>query len=238
MYKINLQEIFQGAEDQKCGIVLNTKEVVLCDEYPTSVISTCRNKATHHSLKWACEKMKTHSLPQVHQYKNEFCELCNEMGYFPPNETYVEGTSYTECFNSKTMHIQYENACRYLPTMAFHRNISPHRKNFCSFCAHEDQSKEHVTSHICEPKFGDNMRFAIRLIRNLFSPGLIFNSEIRITSVQVGYIINTTLFPVKSSWSSFDVPHFVNIRCSNMFYRLYDVLSSSSCMLFLHFITK
>jgi hypothetical protein len=228
MYKINLHEMLQGAEEQNCDVVLNTKEVALCDTYATSIISTCKNKVTHTSVQWACEKLDRHSLPPVHQYKNEFCEICNEKEHFLQNETYVGDANYAECNKSNKMQVQYENACRYLPKMAFHRNISPDRKTFCSFCVHKDHRKEDVHSHYCEPIYGDNLHFAIRLIRNLFSPGLMFNSEISFKSLQVGQ--NITIFPVKSFRfrSKIDISLYLYIACFIMFIDLH------TCTIFVH----
>jgi hypothetical protein len=179
MYKRNLHKILQSAEEQNCGVILNTRDAVRCEEYRSKRISTCQNKATPQSLRWACENLSKHSLPPVNQYKNEFCKLCNGMVHYKKNETSVEDPNYTECNRSNELHVQYEEACLLLPNVAYHPDVFPHRNVFCSYCAHGDQHIEHVPSHSCKPTHGSDVLFMNRLIRDLFYPSMTFRSNIR-----------------------------------------------------------
>jgi hypothetical protein len=185
-YKINLHDILQGAVEEGCGVILNAKKAVLCEEYPPNTISTCKNKATQPSLRWACEKSSKHSLPPVHQYKNEFCQLCRQMEHFHPNDTIAEREMYPECDKSNEIHVQYERACLSLPNVAYHPYVTPHRNIFCSYCAGNDHYRQHIPSNSCEPTFGNNVHFVDRLVRNLFFPSMTFDSKISIRSEEVG----------------------------------------------------
>jgi hypothetical protein len=174
IHKLNLQEILVEAREQNCEVVLDTKKAVISDEYSTNDIKTCPNNMIHESLRWACEELDSQSFAPVHQYKNEFCELCNQMGHSQiTGETNSEENS-LKCERSIKKHTQYDNICHSLSNLANHSYFFPFRNIFCSYCARDNSHKELVSKDSCNPVFGSDLILVSRLVRDLFFPTITF----------------------------------------------------------------
>jgi hypothetical protein len=175
LHKRNLQEILQEARKQNCEVFLDTEKAVISDEYSTTTVKTCPNNMIHESLRWACEKLDSQSFAPVHQYKNEFCELCNQMGH---SELTGETNDEKECHKSSKTDEHFDNICPFLSKLADYPYFYPYRNIFCSYCAQGSGHKELVSKDSCNPVFGNVMRFKDRLIRELFLPDMTFPTVI------------------------------------------------------------